>query len=105
MGEPVNIIYNNRLVRFCCAGCIEEFNSDPAKYLGYIDEAIQKQQAASYPLDHCIVLTDQNFKPGHDIIVGGRLFRLCCGGCEQEVRTNPATWIAALDKAWADKKN
>ncbi len=33
MGEPVNYVYNNQLVRFCCAGCIEAFEEDPEKHL------------------------------------------------------------------------
>jgi YHS domain-containing protein len=39
MGDPVDYVYNNRLVRFCCKGCIPTFKKDPAKYLAMIDAA------------------------------------------------------------------
>lgn len=33
MGEPVNYMYKNQLVRFCCKGCIPTFAKEPDKYL------------------------------------------------------------------------
>ena len=33
MGEPVNYVYNNQLVRFCSAGCVDAFEKDPEKHL------------------------------------------------------------------------
>jgi hypothetical protein len=103
MGGVVDYVYGNRLVRFCCAGCISEFETDPAKYLAVIDAAIVAKQGAGYPLPTCIVLPDQAFEPGHGMIVGGRLFRLCCGGCEAQVLGEPAEWVSKLDAAWAIK--
>jgi hypothetical protein len=43
-GPPRDFIYQaagkpDRLVRFCCKGCIKDFNKDPAKYLKIIDDA------------------------------------------------------------------
>jgi len=37
MGEPYNYVYGTRLVRFCCGGCVDAFNEDPAAYLAKID--------------------------------------------------------------------
>ena len=45
MGEPVEIIAGNRLVRFCCAGCKPEFEKNPAKYLAMIDSAWKEKHA------------------------------------------------------------
>jgi YHS domain-containing protein len=39
MGEPVNYVFQGRLVRFCCKGCIAKFDADPFKYLSMIDAA------------------------------------------------------------------
>jgi hypothetical protein len=44
MGPPVDYIHKesgkpDRLVRFCCKGCIKDFKKDPAKYLKMIDDA------------------------------------------------------------------
>lgn len=33
MGEPVEIIRDNFLVKFCCAGCVKGFEADPASTL------------------------------------------------------------------------
>jgi YHS domain-containing protein len=33
MGDPVDYVYNNQLVRFCCGGCIGAFEKEPDKYL------------------------------------------------------------------------
>ena len=33
MGKAVDLIYMNRLVRFCCSDCVKEFKKDPAKYV------------------------------------------------------------------------
>jgi hypothetical protein len=42
--EAVDFLYRvdgkpDRLVRFCCEGCIDEFKADPAKFLKKIDDA------------------------------------------------------------------
>ena len=52
MGDPVNFVYNNRLVRFCCAGCEPGFKDDPAKYFRALDTKIIEQQTKTYPADH-----------------------------------------------------
>ena len=45
MGDPVEIIAGNRLVRFCCAGCKPEFEKNPAKYLAMIDAGWKEKHA------------------------------------------------------------
>lgn len=37
MGDPVDYVFGDRLVRFCCAGCIKDFKADPAKYIAKLD--------------------------------------------------------------------
>ncbi|MCC6476544.1 hypothetical protein IT157_05750 [bacterium] len=39
MGEPINYVHGNTLVRFCCAACIEPFEANPASYLAILDSA------------------------------------------------------------------
>lgn len=43
MGEPVDFVYQNRLVRFCCKGCVKTFQKDPEKYLRMLDAAATSQ--------------------------------------------------------------
>ncbi|MES2694986.1 MAG: hypothetical protein V4773_16055 [Verrucomicrobiota bacterium] len=51
MGEFISFTHKeagkpDRVVRFCCEGCIEDFKADPAKFLKKIDAAAAKQKAA-----------------------------------------------------------
>lgn len=44
MGEAIDHVYKeqgkpDRLVRFCCKDCVNDFKKEPAKYLVMIDEA------------------------------------------------------------------
>jgi len=44
MGKPKDYVYTqpghpDRLVRFCCPDCVDDFKKDPAKYLKTIDDA------------------------------------------------------------------
>ena len=39
MGKPVDYLYQNQLVRFCCKGCIATFDKDPEKYLAKLKPA------------------------------------------------------------------
>jgi len=51
MGAPYDYIYKekvngketDRLVRFCCRGCVSEFQKEPAKYLSKISGPIAKK--------------------------------------------------------------
>ena len=52
MGDPVDYIHKeagkpDRLVRFCCKGCVKDFKKDPAKYLKQIDDAVAAKGAHS----------------------------------------------------------
>lgn len=33
MGKPVSYTHEGKELKFCCSGCIDTFNEDPAKYL------------------------------------------------------------------------
>jgi len=39
MGETVDAMYDGRLIRFCCKGCVKSFNKNPDKYLKELDTA------------------------------------------------------------------
>jgi len=41
MCAPIEYVHRpaNRLVRFCCEGCVETFKKEPEKYLAKLDEA------------------------------------------------------------------
>lgn len=104
MGDPVNLVYNNRLVRFCCAGCEPGFKDDPAKYFQALDKKIIEQQTKTYPLTTCVVAGADLGSMGDPIayVFGNRLFRFCCASCIKKFEAEPGKYMAKIDKAYAD---
>ena len=52
MSGPIDFVYKqdgkpDRLVRFCCKDCAKDFKKDPTKFLGEIDAAAAKRNAAA----------------------------------------------------------
>lgn len=106
LGEkPVDWVYRNRLIRLGGEGEKEAFQKDPAKYLALLDQAVIERQGKDYPLTKCPSSEDKLGSMGEpkDIVVGGRLVRLCCSACEKDVRKDAAKYIAMLDEARAGK--
>ncbi len=102
MGEPVNRVFNNRLVRFCCNGCVRGFKKNPAPHLATLDAAIVAQQKDDYPLTTCMISGMKLGSMGDPIeyIAANRLVRFCCAGCPRSFWKDPATYLAKLDEAW-----
>lgn len=99
MGDPVNYVYGNRLVRFCCPMCDETFEADPAAHLAQIDAAAIEQQKADYPTDMCVVSGEPLSEWGEpvDIVMANRLVRLCCNTCAEDFHADPAGYLAKRD--------
>lgn len=106
MGDPVVKVYDGREVRFCCAGCIKKFEASQEEYIEKIDAAMVKQQLPFYPLTTCVVLGGKLGDMGKpvDVVVGNRLVRLCCKGCQTKLEETPGEFIAKLDKAVIEKQ-
>lgn len=98
----LNMIYHNRLVRFCCRDCVKDFNKDPEAALKKLDAAAIEQQRDHYPLKTCPVSGEELGGMGepNDVVVAGRLVRLCCTKCEKKLFADPAKYLAPLDAAW-----
>lgn len=103
-GEDIanNFVYGNRLVRLCCKMCERKFKADPTKFIEKLDKAAAEAQRADYPLDTCVVRGGKLGAMGEpaEMVVAGRLVRLCCAMCKPKVMADPAKYIAAIDKAW-----
>lgn len=113
-GEPLfkdgkdianNFVYGNRLIRLCCTMCERKFTADPMKFIATLDKAAADAQRADYPLDTCIVAGSKLGSMGEpaEMVVAGRLMRLCCAGCESTVNSDPAKFITTIDAAWQTK--
>ncbi|MFU8828542.1 MAG: hypothetical protein ACNA8P_03810 [Phycisphaerales bacterium] len=98
MGDPVNFIYMNRLVRLCCGACEESIATEPAKYMAKLDAAYANQQRAKYALDTCVVTGAKLGSMGDpvELVAGITLVRFCCAGCLPKFKTNPTEFLAKL---------
>ena len=107
MGEPINKVYQNRLVRFCCKMCQPDFEKDPAKFLAKLDAAILSKQKPFYPLDTCVVSGDKlegDMGGPFEYVFGTRLVRMCCKGCVKDFAKDPQKFMAKIDEAAKTKK-
>lgn len=98
MGDPVNFIYMNRLVRLCCGACEDSISTEPAKYMAKLDGAYADQQRANYALDTCVVTGAKLGSMGDpvELVAGATLVRFCCAGCLPKFKANPADFLAKL---------
>lgn len=98
MGEPVNFIYMNRLVRFCCGGCEESLVNEPAEYMPKLNAAYADRQRDEYALDTCVVSGAPLGSMGDpvELVAGTKLVRFCCDNCFPTFRENPAEYLAKL---------
>jgi len=104
--SPVDKVYGNRLVRFCCGACPAQFESDPQKYLSKLDEAVIAQQKDHYPLDTCVVSGQKLGSMGEPLnkVYGDRLVRFCCQGCVAKFEASPTKYLKTIDQALEEKK-
>lgn len=102
MGDPVNYVHQNRLVRFCCKSCIKKFGKDAAEHIMKLDRSVIEKQKSAYPLETCVISGDK-LDGGHekpiDRVVGGRLVRLCCKDCIKDLEKDPLTSLQKIDEA------
>ena len=102
MGKPVDLIYKNRLVRFCCSNCVAQFEKDPDEYISHLNEATIKKQNDDYPIANCIAsgekLGGSMGKPV-DVVIASRLVRLCCPSCQKMLLENPSEYLSKLEHA------
>jgi len=106
MGKAVDVIYKNRLVRFCCADCVKDFNKKPDKLIAKLNAAVIAKQGPGYPLTTCVVSGEKlggDMGAPVDLVVGNRLVRFCCPGCQKDFNKNPAKFLKTIDAAAAAK--
>lgn len=102
MGEPVDLVFKNRLVRLCCTSCKGDFLKEPGKYLAKLDAAVISAQGKTYAPKTCVVSGDAlggEMGDPIDYVVGHRLVRLCCKDCIKQIRKDPLKYLAQLGGA------
>ncbi|MBI1390827.1 MAG: YHS domain-containing protein [bacterium] len=95
MGPAVDVIYNNRLFRFCCPMCVAKFKQSPGTYWETLNQAVIEKRKEDVSLKTCPVSGEEFGKMGpvQDIVIANRLVRLCCPGCEKQLRENPRKYL------------
>ncbi|MBI5433436.1 MAG: hypothetical protein HZA52_11460 [Planctomycetes bacterium] len=94
-------IVGNRLVRFCCSGCLPKFEKKPDEYLAKLNAAASEQQRAQYPLATCVVSGEKlGGEMGEPVeqVVSGRLLRFCCKPCIAKFEKDPVKFFALLER-------
>ena len=106
--KPVDFVWNNRLIRVANDAEKAKFAAEPVKYMKELDKAVIAAQLKTYPLDKCMVshesLTGGDMDEPVDLVIGGRLIRLCCKSCKKDLYEDPAAYIAQVDEARKAKK-
>jgi hypothetical protein len=100
MGEPFEIVFANRLVQFCCKGCVGDFHDRPHEHMARLDEAYAGAQREEYPLDECVVSGTKLGAMGepYEMVAGTQLVRFCCKGCVDDFKADPARYLAQFDR-------
>lgn len=100
--HPYEFVYGNRLIRLGGESEKAEFLKEPKQHLAALDRAVIAAQGDSYPLKTCPVSGDEfggDMGKPVDMVIGGRLIRLCCKDCKGDVMKDPAKFIAMVDGA------
>lgn len=96
MGEPVDLVVGNRLLRVCCKGCVKGVMKDRDAAIAKLDAAVVKSQLASYTSKTCAVSGRELGGMGKpiDVVIANKLVRLCCKGCIKKLKADPLMYLA-----------
>jgi hypothetical protein len=100
--KPYEFVYGNRLVRLGADSEKADFLKDPKRYLGELNKAVVAEQGKDYPLKTCPVSKDElggEMGKPVDVVLAGRLIKLCCKNCKKDLEADPAKFIAVVDAA------
>jgi YHS domain-containing protein len=102
MGKPVVITAEDREIKFCCKGCLQQYQKNPADYMKKLEAA--EQQAARknpYPLDTCLVLGEKlgSMGEGYTFVYEDKEIKLCCSGCLNTFKKDTAKYLKKLELA------
>ncbi|MBI3834990.1 MAG: hypothetical protein HY287_11730 [Planctomycetes bacterium] len=100
--KPVEFVYGNRLVRVADAAEKEAFMKDTKSFMDKLDKAAIAEQGKKYPLDTCVVSGEKfsgEMGEPKEVVLAGRLIKLCCNQCKKDLEKSPATFLAKVDAA------
>ena len=89
LGDTTKVLeLKGRTVKVCCGTCAKKVTKDPDPWIKKVDAAIIEQQMANYPLETCLISKRKlgSMGKGRNLVVDGKLVRLCCGGCVKKAK-------------------
>lgn len=93
------VVHQNRVYRLCCKKCVGRFEKDPAKYVKEYETQVIAAQKPAYKLTTCPISGKPLGDDAVDMVIQGRLVRVCCAGCVGPVKADPAAAFAKIDAA------
>ncbi|HYE78256.1 MAG TPA: hypothetical protein VEI97_09735 [bacterium] len=93
---------DGREVVTCCPGCETRFREDLTTFTANLDTMITEQQSEAYPLTTCPVAGEELGEKASSLIVNNYLVKVCCAGCGNKVKADPAKYTAELAAFWAE---
>lgn len=96
---PVDVIHNNRLLRFSSQTNAQKFSGKADEYLAKLDKAVIAKQKESYPLDKCVITGEALTTMGEpaELVVANRLVLFCCAGCGNRFWKDPHGNLSKID--------
>lgn len=107
LGEnPVSFVIGNKLMKTCCENCKAKLEGDKTAALEKHAAAIIEKETPSYPAKKCPVSGEELGAMGDpvNVVIGAKLVKLCCAGCEKKVAAEPAKYVAMVWSAPAEAK-
>lgn len=107
MGDPVDFVIGDRLVRLCCGSCKKGVEAKKDEILAKIDAAVIAEQKPLWPaaLTICPVSGDAYEEAeAVDFVYGTRYVKLCCSGCEKAVGKRAEGLFAKIDAAMMEEQ-
>ncbi len=94
MGEPVDVLVDQTLIRVCCDGCKDEIEENPQKVVAKLRMAVAKKALAAGAT--CPVSGEKipaGSKKAVVLFIGNKAVPLCCKGCADKVEANPGKYL------------
>lgn len=92
-------VVGTRLVRLASAKVVAEFERDPARFQGKVDQGWIDAQKPAYRATTCPVSGRALGAGAVDHLYGTRLVRVCCDDCVRTFDASPAKFLALLEAA------
>ena len=104
-GKPVDpghtVVFEGRLIAFCCEKCQAAFEKDPKTYLDKLPPLAKVETAAAdpKPVNTLCPVSGKPIDPTKTFVYEGKLVAFCCGDCCAKFSTDPKPYLARLAPA------